>query len=167
MKKTYIIISVLIVVVALAGLYWFGGKVTTQNNTVVLSDDGTAKLKVGQSVKFGDGMITFERVVEDSRCPKDRLCEVPGRVIAEFSIEQVNQDGTPLLQAKKILLRDPPIYQKKSPDSTEYEYVYETYGDYQFSIDVFNPEYPKHDVDKGEEINQKDYVVTLSINKTK
>ena len=58
----------------------------------VISKNGIAEVKLGQTVDFGPANVTVVRVLEDSRCPVRVQCVWAGRVKVAVRIE--NRDGT-------------------------------------------------------------------------
>jgi hypothetical protein len=58
----------------------------------VISQNGVAEAKLGQTVDFGPANVTVVKVLEDSRCPVGVQCVWAGRVKVAVRIE--NRDGT-------------------------------------------------------------------------
>ena len=58
----------------------------------VISQNGVAEVKLGQTVDFGPANVTVVKVLEDSRCPVRVQCVWAGRVKVAVRIE--NRDGT-------------------------------------------------------------------------
>ena len=60
--------------------------------STVVSPDGMAEVKLGQTADFGAAKVTVVKVLEDSRCPVRVQCVWAGRVKVAVRIE--NRDGT-------------------------------------------------------------------------
>lgn len=58
----------------------------------VISQNGVAEAKLGQTIDFGPANVTVVKVLEDSRCPVRVQCVWAGRVKVAVRIE--NRDGT-------------------------------------------------------------------------
>ncbi len=52
------------------------------------------KLALGKSIQLDDVTITFEKVLEDSRCPKDVQCVWAGQIKVQLKIEEKNRTST-------------------------------------------------------------------------
>ena len=58
----------------------------------VISQNGIAEVKLGQTADFGVAKVTVVKVLEDSRCPARVQCVWAGQVKVAVRIE--NRDGT-------------------------------------------------------------------------
>lgn len=58
------------------------------------------KIPLNETVQLGDISLTFVKVLEDSRCPKNVTCVWQGRIIVEVAVKR---DGV-LIQNKELLL---------------------------------------------------------------
>jgi len=61
---------------------------------------GDLTLKEGESAKMGNVILTFNKVLEDSRCPKYVNCVWEGRAIVEVDV----QVGKRMTETKKIII---------------------------------------------------------------
>ena len=58
----------------------------------VVSQNGVAEVKLGQTADFGEAKVTVVKLLEDSRCPERVQCVWAGQVKVAVRIE--NRDGT-------------------------------------------------------------------------
>ena len=58
------------------------------------------KIPLGETVRLDDVAITFVKVVEDSRCPKNVTCIWQGRIIVQVAVKREGE----LIQNKELLL---------------------------------------------------------------
>jgi hypothetical protein len=69
-----------------------------RNAPVEVSPGAEFELGIGETARMADGdlMITFERVVEDSRCPVDVVCVRAGRATVRLATRSGEGDPLPL-----------------------------------------------------------------------
>lgn len=72
------------------------GRPTTATPTASAVSEQRVEVPVGGSVSFGsgDGTLTFERVKEDSRCPKGVTCVWEGDAVAVLSVRLSGETTT-------------------------------------------------------------------------
>lgn len=58
------------------------------------------KIPLGETVRLDDVAITFVKVIEDSRCPKNVTCIWQGRIIVQVAVKREGE----LIQNKELLL---------------------------------------------------------------
>ena len=69
-----------------------------RNGPVEVSPDSDFELGIGETARVEDGAltITFERVVEDSRCPVDAVCIRAGRATIRLATRAREGEPVPL-----------------------------------------------------------------------
>src|SRR5690606_3361529 len=74
---------IIIVLLVIAGI-WYWNQAVDQTPLNLLNTTADVTLEVGQTDTVWDLAITFNRVVEDSRCPADVACIQTGQFVGEF-----------------------------------------------------------------------------------
>lgn len=136
-KKYWLFILVVVLIVLALVLYLvFGGKTR-------LGQEFTLSIGNPVSISGEDLRLTFQEVVQDSRCPTSAACITEGLVLCLLQVERGNS-------AYYIELAQPGLY---------YDYSQNTFDGYKYSF-IVKP-YPE--VDK--EIAEGDYRLLLILEK--
>ena len=104
------------------------------------------KIPLGETVRLDDVAITFVKVVEDSRCPKNVTCIWQGRIIVQVAVKREGE----LIQNKELLLG------KTKHGEQETTIIYST-EDLLLNVVSVNP-YP--DI---EDTGDRDYVLLVAV----
>jgi len=87
MKSTHIFIAILGGVIVLVGGYFYFTQKTASTVIAPTSDaPNSVVLPMGHTGRVGDILITFNSVVEDSRCPAGVMCIQAGSVTANVTL---------------------------------------------------------------------------------
>ncbi len=158
MKKTYIFLGIIIVIVAVTGYFaWQAGNsetpgtnpepvatsttATSTATTTPPTTSGDLILGVGKTGAVGALNLTFNKLVQDSRCPIDVQCIQAGSVTVNVTMTDGVKSET------------------KNMASDEVPYVFNRY--YKISISDVSPN-RKSQV----EIPARDYVITFHVEKS-
>lgn len=104
------------------------------------------KIPLGETVRLDDVAITFVKVIEDSRCPKNVTCIWQGRIIVQVAVKREGE----LIQNKELLLG------KTKHGEQETTIIYST-EDLLLNVVSVNP-YP--DI---EDTGDRDYVLLVAV----
>ena len=104
------------------------------------------KIPLGETVRLDDVAITFVKVIEDSRCPKNVTCTWQGRIIVQVAVKREGE----LIQNKELLLG------KTKHGEQETTIIYST-EDLLLNVVSVNP-YP--DI---EDTGDRDYVLLVAV----
>ena len=86
------------------------GKSIAQDTIQLVSPKKLLKIKLGEKIAFGNQFLKFEKVIEDSRCPKGSQCFWEGQAIAIvqlFDNDSVVSDQKLIFGTKGISPKQP------------------------------------------------------------
>ncbi len=99
-------------------------------------------LHVGETVEPGNGelALTFEKVENDSRCPKDVLCVMAGQADVVFTVRSNSEERTLIFEVP--------------PDGSDTD----RYGNYTITVESLEPQ-----TQSGETIEQDEYIISIQV----
>ena len=80
--------------------FLFYGIIFSQEGDPIDVPKIVVKIPLGETVRLDDVAITFVKVIEDSRCPKNVTCIWQGRIIVQVAVKREGE----LIQNKELLL---------------------------------------------------------------
>jgi len=80
--------------------FLFYGFIFSQEGDPIEVPKIVVKIPLGETVRLDDVALTFVKVLEDSRCPKNVTCIWEGRIIVQVAVKR---EGA-LIQNKELLL---------------------------------------------------------------
>jgi hypothetical protein len=79
--------------------------VLTSSSSGLVSPTGDVVLRIGESATFDGLKVTFNKVVQDSRCPADVVCIQAGAVTASVTLSNAGKTGEANLISDNIPYR--------------------------------------------------------------